>query len=193
MTDVILFHHLQGVTPGITRFAEALTTAGYPTTVPDFYEGKTFESIEAGQAFLSEIGGITSILERSSLAVEAFPPDVVYAGFSLGVAPAQMLAQTRPGARGALLYHACVPVSEFSETWPEGVPVQIHGAEHDSYFAGEGDLAAARALVEATPEAELFLYPGDRHLFADDSLPSYDEASANLLMERTLDFLSKVS
>jgi hypothetical protein len=38
---------------------------------------------------------------------------VVYAGFSLGVLPAQSLAQTRSGALGALLFHSCVPVSEF--------------------------------------------------------------------------------
>lgn len=192
MTDVILFHHIQGVTPGITRFAEALTVAGYQTTVPDFYEGKTFSSIEDGQAHLDEIGGIQSILDRARLVSDSFLPDVVYAGFSLGVAPAQMLAQTRPGARGALLYHACLPVSEFSETWPAGVPVQIHGAEDDPFFAHEGDLEAARALVAATPDAELFLYPGSAHLFADDSLPSYDQASGNLLLERTLEFLSRV-
>lgn len=192
MTDVVVFHHIQGVTPGITRFAEALAVAGHRPTVPDFFEGKTFGSIEDGQAYLQEIGGMPAILDRAKLAMEAVNPDVVYAGFSLGVVPAQMLAQTRPGARGALLYHACVPVSEFSETWPAGVPVQIHGAEDDPFFAHEGDLDVARALVEATPDAELFLYPGNAHLFADDSLPSYDQASANLLMERTLDFLSRV-
>lgn len=192
MTDVVVFPHIQGATLGIARFAEALTVAGNRVTVPDFYDGKTFESIEAGQAYLDEIGGIPAILDRARLAVEGLNPDLVYAGFSLGVAPAQMLAQTRPGARGALLYHACLPVSEFGETWPAGVPVQIHGAEDDPFFAHEGDLEAARALVAATPDAELFLYPGSEHLFADDSLPSYHQESANLLMERTLEFLSRV-
>ncbi len=192
MTEVVVFHHIQGVTPGITRFAEALTVAGHHVTVPDFFEGKTFGSIEAGQSYLGEIGGIPSILERARLAADSLNPDVVFAGFSLGVAPAQMLAQTRSGARGALLYHACLPVSEFGETWPAGVPVQIHGAEDDPYFAHEGDLAAARALVEATPEAELFLYSGSAHLFADDSLASHNQESANLLMERTLEFLARV-
>lgn len=192
MTDVILFHHIQGVTPGISRFAEALHVAGHRVTVPDLYEGTVLGSIDEGRAHLAEIGGMEAVLDRARLAAESLNPDVVYAGFSLGVVPAQMLAQTRPGARGALLYHACVPVSEFSGTWPAGVPVQIHGAEEDPFFAGEGDLEAARALVEATPDAELFLYPGSAHLFADDSLPSYDEASAKLLMERTLEFLSRV-
>lgn len=106
------------------------------------------------------------------------------------VLPAQRLAQTRPGARGALLFHACVPISEFSDSWPAELPVQIHGMEADPFFAGEGDIDAARALVKSVPHAELFLYPGDKHLFADAGLPSYDAAAAALLMRRVLDFLT---
>jgi dienelactone hydrolase len=103
-----------------------------------------------------------------------------------------MLPQTRAGAKGALLFHSCVPVSEFGGTWPGGVPVQIHGMDADPLFVEEGDLEAARALVQATPDAELFLYPGDQHLFADNSLPSYDEHAARLLTERVLSFLDGV-
>jgi len=106
------------------------------------------------------------------------------------VLPAQSLAQTRPGARGALLFHACVPPAEFGTGWPPGVPVQIHGMEDDPFFAGEGDLDAARELVKSAADAELFLYPGGQHLFADRSLPSYDEAATALLTERVLAFLA---
>jgi dienelactone hydrolase len=130
-------------------------------------------------------------MKRGRLAAEALPAESVYAGFSLGVLPAQMLAQTRPGAKGALLFHSCVPTSEFGGTWPQGVPVQVHAMEADPFFSTEGDLDAARELVEKTDEAELFLYPGNEHLFADDSLPSYDEAAATLLLQRTLAFLGQ--
>ncbi len=106
--------------------------------------------------------------------------------------PAQQLAQTRAGAKGALLFHACAPVSEFGDAWPTGVPVQIHGMDADPFFAGEGDLDAARALVSSTDRAELFLYPGKEHLFADSSLPSYDKAAADLLMRRVRDFLDGI-
>ena len=99
------------------------------------------------------------------------------------------LAQTRPGARGALLFYSCVPVSEFGTAWPAGVPVQIHGADKDPYFVDEGDIDAARAIVESTDQAELFLYPGSEHYFADSSLPSYDAGAAALLTRRVLDFL----
>ena len=104
--------------------------------------------------------------------------------------PAQKLAQTRPGAKGALLFSSCT-VSEFGDEWPQGVPVQIHGMDADPFFADGGDLDAARALVEATNQAELFVYPGDGHLFADSSLPSYDAAAAALLTWRVLDFLTQ--
>jgi len=118
---------------------------------------------------------------------------VVYAGFSLGVVVAQMLAQTRPGARGALLFYSCVPVSEFGTAWPDGVPVQIHGMDADPYFVDEGDIDAARGLVDSTKDAELFLYPGDQHYFADSTLPSYDPDATALLIERVLAFLTGVS
>jgi dienelactone hydrolase len=114
----------------------------------------------------------------------------VLAGFSLGVLPAQMLAQNHPGALGALLYHGCVPTSEFGDGWPDGVPVQVHAMGGDPFFAEDAD--AARVLVAGAKDAELFLYPGDRHLFTDNSLPEYDEAATALVLERTLAFLAAV-
>ena len=116
--------------------------------------------------------------------------ELVYAGFSLGVVPAQKLAQTRPGARGALLFYSCIPVPEFGQAWPKGVPVQVHGMDADPIFVGEGDIDAARALVEEAEDGELFLYPGDQHYFADNSLPSYDAKASALLMQRVLEFLA---
>ena len=129
------------------------------------------------------------MLARGARAVEGLPAELVYAGFSLGVLPAQMLAQTRPGARGALLFYSCVPVSEFGPGWPEGVPAQIHGMDADPIFVGEGDIDAARELVSQAKDAELFLYPGDQHYFADSSLPTYDPDATALLTQRVLNFL----
>jgi dienelactone hydrolase len=189
LTDVILFHHAQGLTDGVRRFADQLRRAGHQVTVPDLYDGNTFASLEEGIGYAEQVG-FDTVVERGQLAAEKVPSDIVYAGFSLGVLPAQMLAQTRPGAKGALLLHACVPASEFGP-WPQGVPVQIHGMDADELFAEEGDLDAARDLVQTTADAELFLYPGDRHLFTDSSLPDYDEGAAALLMQRVLSFLGR--
>lgn len=189
MAEVLLFHHALGLTSGVREFAGTLQQAGHTVHLPDLYEGRVFDSLEQGIAHAQEIG-FGTILERGRGAAEGLPEQLVYAGFSLGVLPAQMLAQTRAGARGALLFEACVPVSEFGGAWPQGVPVQVHGMDGDEIFAGEGDLDAARALVESTPDAALFLYTGKQHLFADRSLPSYDERSAVLLTERVLAFLA---
>src|SRR5215211_379582 len=177
MAEVALFHHTQGLTPGVVAFAEELRHAGHAVHAPDLFEGRTFATLEEGLAHAEQIG-FGEVMERGVRAVEGLPAALVYAGFSLGVGPVQSLAQTRPGARGALLFHACLPVSEFGDAWPADVPVQIHGMDADEFFAGEGDLDAAHALVAATPDAELFLYPGDQHLFADSSLPSYDDKAA---------------
>jgi dienelactone hydrolase len=191
MTDVVLFHHAQGRTPGVIAFADELRRAGHTVHTPDLYEGRTFDTLAEGMANVQRIG-FGQIVERGVRAVDDLPEKLVYAGFSLGVVPAQMLAQTRPGARGALLYYSCVPVSEFGPAWPTGVPVQVHGMDADPIFVGEGDIDAARALVESTSDAALFLYPGDQHYFADSSLPSYDPAATALLLRRTLTFLESV-
>jgi len=187
MAEVVLFHHAQGLTPGVAAFADELRRAGHTVHAPDLFDGRTFGSIEAGMGYAQEIGFPGEVLDRGARAVEGLPAGLVYAGFSLGVLPAQKLAQTRPGARGALLFYSCVPVSEFG--WPEGVPVQIHGMDADPIFVGEGDIDAARELVDQAQDADLFLYPGDQHYFADSSLPSYDPDATALLTQRVLDFL----
>jgi dienelactone hydrolase len=192
MAEVVVFHHAQGLTPGVVAFADELRRAGHTVHTPDVYEGRTFATVAEGIGHAGEIG-FGEVLERGIRAVEALPADLVYAGFSLGVMPAQKLAQTRSGARGALLLQGCVPVSEFSAAWPDDVPVQIHAMDNDPLFVGEdgeeGDIDAARALVEDAKNAELFLYPGDHHLFADSSLPSYDAEAAALMTNRVVDFL----
>ncbi len=189
MTEVMLYHHVQGLTDGVRSFADELRGAGHTVHTPDLFGGRRFDTIEDGMAFARE-SGFGALAERGVAAAEEIAPEGVYAGFSFGVMAAQQLAQTRPGARGALLMCSCLPVSEFGDAWPDGVPVQVHGKEADPFFLE--DLEAAQALVESTDLAELFLYPGDEHLFADPSLPAYDAAAAALLMERVLTFLDAV-
>lgn len=188
MAEVLLFHHAQGQTSGFLSFADELRRAGHTVHAPDQFDGRTFQSLDDGLAHAKQIG-FGDVFERGVRAADDLPSELVYAGFSLGAMPAQSLAQNRPGARGALLFHSCVPTSEFGSGWPEDVPVQVHGMDGDPIFAGEGDIDAAHALVDEADRAELFVYPGDQHLFADSSLPSYDEDAAALLTQRVLDFL----
>lgn len=193
MAEVLMFHHAQGLTPGLRAFADGLRAAGHTVHAPDLFDGRTFGSIDEGMAYIHQIG-FDELRERGIRIADALPPGLVYAGFSFGVLPAQKLAQTRPGARGALLFYSCIPVSgdwAFGP-WPQNVPVQIHGMDADPVFVGEGDVDAAREIVAKVPDAELFLYPGDQHYFADSSLPSYDAAATALLTRRVLEFLGRV-
>ena len=190
MAEVLLFHHAQGLTPGVLSFADELRGAGHVVHTPDLYDGNTFDNLDDGMGYAREVG-FGTIMERGEQAAEDLPSELVYAGFSLGVMSAQQLAQTRSGAKGALLFSAAIPLSEFGGSWPEGVPLQIHLMEADE-FALEGDLDAARELDERIEGAELFLYPGDRHLFADNSLPDYDESATTLLKQRVLSFLDNI-
>ncbi|MCE9646788.1 MAG: dienelactone hydrolase family protein [Chloroflexi bacterium] len=191
MAEIVVFHHAQGLTPGVTAFADELRQAGHIAHTPDLFDGRTFDTIEEGMSFVRELG-FGEVMERGERAVAGLPVELVYAGFSLGVVAAQKLAQTRPGARGALLFYSCIPVSEFGQAWPKGVPVQVHGMDADPIFVGEGDIDAARALVEEAEDGELFLYPGDQHYFADSSLPSFDAKATALLLQRVLKFLTSL-
>jgi len=192
MATILMFHHIQGLTPGMRRFADAIRAAGHTVHAPDLYDGRVFDTIEEGATF--QQSGAVDLDARADQEAAKLPQDVVYLGVSSGVMQAQRLAQLRNGSRGAVLLESAIPITgewAFGE-WPEGVPVQIHGADADEFFAGEGDIDAAREIVEAVPEAELFTYPGDQHLFEDDSLPSYDSEATALLLQRVLEFLARV-
>ena len=190
MAEIVLFHHVQGLTPGVREFADTLRSGGHVVHTPDLFDGRTFPTFDEGIAHAKSVG-FDAILDQGVAEGEKLGPELVYAGMSMGVMPAQKLAQTRPGARGALLLEACLPVSEFGERWPEGLPVQVHGMDADPMFATEGDLDAARELVDSTDQAELFLYPGKVHLFSDSTLPTYDAAAAELMISRVLEFLAR--
>jgi Dienelactone hydrolase and related enzymes len=188
MATVVLFHHALGLTDGVVRLAEEIRSGGHTVHTPDLYDGRTFGDLAEGVEFAKSLG-FGTVADRGAHAVESLPMDLFYVGISLGVLPAQRLAQTRRGARGAVLISACFHSSEFGPSWPEGVRLQVHGMEADPEFANEWDLPAARALVEEASEGELFLYRGDQHLFVDRSLPSFDENAAALLVRRLLTFL----
>jgi dienelactone hydrolase len=196
MAEVVLFHHVRGVTDGLRAWADRLRVDGHIVHVPDLFDGVRPATIEEGVALTQRIGDGT-LRERAESAVAGMPEALVYAGVSFGAATAQRLAQTRPGARGVLLYEACIPITgEWAfGPWPEGVPVQIHGMDRDPFFALEGDIEAARELVATVGPglAELFVYAGDRHLFTDSSLPSYEAAAAEQAMQRSRAFLDRIA
>jgi len=190
MAEVVLFHHAQGLTSRCLAFADELRAAGHVVHAPDLYDGQTFAELADGIGYARQVG-FDTMLERSLAVAESLPTELVYAGLSLGVMPAQKLAQTRPGAKGAVLLHAAVPPAEFGGAWPPAVPLQIHLMEEDE-FALEGDLDAARELDKTVESSALFLYPGDRHLFTDSSLADYDEHAATLVKQRVIAFLDGI-
>src|SRR6478735_11846989 len=123
MAEIIVFHHILGLTPGVEAFADDLRAAGHTVHTPDLYAGRRFDSIEAGASFAQgpEAPDLDALADA---AVADLPAEVVYLGISSGVMQAQRLAQTRPGAAGAILCESCLPISgEWSiGPWPDGVP-----------------------------------------------------------------------
>jgi dienelactone hydrolase len=190
MAEVFLAHHAQGLTDGVKALADQLRQVGHTVHTPDAYQGNVFPTLDEGIGYARE-AGFGTVRQRTLAAAEELPAELVYIGVSLGVMAAQQLAQTRAGARGAVLLEACLPPSEFG-SWPKGVPVQVHGMDEDPFFAKEGDLDAARELVKEADDGQLFVYPGDRHLFTDSSLPTYDAEATALVVKRVLEFLARL-
>ena len=183
MAEVVVFHHALGLTDAVRRFADALRAAGHTVYTPDLYDGRTFHTIDDGMAHSEELGGPITLVDRARAAVVSLPSGAVYIGFSLGVLSAQSLAQTRPGARGAVLCYSALPLGEWGDnwpaTWPNGVRLQLH------ILDGDEDFEIAQRLATTVSGAELFVYPGSEHYFVE-----HDAQAAALLMERVLDFLA---
>lgn len=191
MPTIILFHHVLGLTPGVTAFAGALRAAGHTVHTPDLFEGQTFDSIPSGLDHVKSFG-FDTVIARGRAFAETVPGEIVVMGMSLGVLPAQAIAQMREDVRGAVLLHGAVPVSAFSPTWPRHVPVQIHAMEGDPEFVDSGDIDAARELVGQAADGELFLYPGRGHLFTESTVADYDAAATALVLERVKAFLAGI-
>ena len=186
MSEIVLFHSAYGRRPAVLDFAERVRRAGHAVHVPDLYDAEVFDSLEAGIVKRDSLG-MAELARRAAAAVADLADDLVYAGFSLGCAPAQLLAQTRPGARGALLMHGALPAEAFETEWPEGVALEVHGMEDDPWF----DVDVARRLVDGAADGVLHCYPGGKHLFADSGLSDYDPQAAELMTKRALAFFAR--
>src|SRR5215207_7168517 len=171
MAEVLLFHHVQGLTDGVRAFADDLRAGGHTVHAPDLFDGHTFESIEDGFAYTKSLDEDT-IAQRVAAAVEGLPEALVYAGISYGVPPALELTVKRPGAQALVMIESAMPIEgEWAVgPFPEGVPLQIHGGEGDEYFQ-EDKPFADQAVELLGDRAELFVYPAHAHLFTDRSLP----------------------
>ena len=185
MADVLVFHHALGLTEGVRDFADAIRSAGHIVTTADLFEGKTFATLDEGVAYAASIG-FDTISDRGVAMDDGVSESLVIIGFSLGVIPAQRLAQTRAGVLGAVLCHAAIPSSAFGGAWPDGVGLQIHIGDSDPW--AEEDLPAAQDLASEA-RGDLFVYEGTGHLIADPSSPDYDAAQAEVLLGRVLAFV----
>jgi dienelactone hydrolase len=196
MAEVVLFHSALGLRPGVLSAAERLREAGHVVHTPDLYDGEVFEDYAEGGRKRDALG-YAEIARRAREAVVSLPAETFYAGFSLGTAPAELLAASRKGARGAVLMHGAIPIQGFRsfgvEGWPAGVPMQVHYAEGDPWVEAEEVVALGEAVRGTGTSFEEYVYPGSGHLFADPDLPDeYDAGSADLMWRRVLGFLERV-
>ena len=197
MAEVVLFHSVLGLRPGVIAAADRLRAAGHTVHTPDLFDGEVFDDLDDGMR-KEEALGFREIARRTEEAVATLPEELVFAGFSMGLVYAEMLAASRPGALGAVLMHGAVPVEGLSEffgveRWPEGVPVQVHYAAGDPWVEAEEEVTPLGEAVRGAGGAfEEYVYPGSGHLFADPDVPEYDHASSEAMWERVISFLERI-
>ena len=196
MAEVVLFHSVLGLRPGVIAAADRPRAAGHTLHTPDLYDGEVFDNLEDGMRKEDALGYL-EIARRARQAVAGLPEGLVFAGSSMGATHAELLAASRPGVLGVVLMHGAEPVEALSEffgieRWPEGVPVQVHYAAEDPWVETEDVDALGEAVRGAGAAFEKHVYPGSGHLFADPDLPEYDRASAEQMWERVLAFLGRI-
>jgi dienelactone hydrolase len=196
MAEVVLFHSVLGLRPGVIAAADRLRAAGHTVHTPDLFDGEVFDDLEDGMRKEDALG-YREIARRAREAVAGLPEGLVFAGFSMGATHAELLAASRPGALGAVLMHGAEPVEALSEffgveRWPKGVPVQAHHAAEDPWVEAEDVDALDEAVREAGATFEYHVYRGSGHLFADPELPEYDRGSSEEMWERVLAFLDGI-
>jgi dienelactone hydrolase len=192
MSHVILFHHALGLTEGVEAFARQLRNAGHSVTLPDLFDGERFSALDEGVAHVDAVG-VEGLLNAGADVVGDALSEVVFGGFSLGALVAHKVAQTRPNARGALLYHyGDVPMSVFGDSWPSTVPVQFHISEDDEWRES-GVVEDFVEAVESAATVELFEYPGSGHLFTDSTSSEFDPVAARQAIRRTISFLDNLT
>jgi dienelactone hydrolase len=195
MSEIVLLHSVLGVRDGVLEGAERLRAAGHVVHVPDLYGGTVFDDYAEATRFVDSFGSYPELMRRSAEAVDGLRSDLLYAGFSNGGGCSTFLAATRPGARGLLSMHAATPlgVLGLATPWPASVPVQVHYGKDDPFRPQEWVDAFAADVRGSGAGYEFVEYPVKGHLFTDRSLPAeYDEASAEQLWTRALEFVERV-
>jgi dienelactone hydrolase len=180
MAEIVVFHSALGLRPAIRRFADHLRDHGHTVHTPDLFGGGVFDDLDAGVAHRDTIG-VPVLIGRAQDAVTDLPGELVYAGFSMGTGPAQLLAGTRPGARGALLIQGALGLDTLGlDSWPAGVPVQLHVAADDPWFSRDDAMGATAAIPDAL--LDYHEYPIDGHLFADADWREHDPAATTAML-----------
>jgi carboxymethylenebutenolidase len=185
---VLVLHEFFGLQSSFKAIADRLNAEGFTVLAPDLYDGKLASTVDEARA-LAESLDIDATLRRlraaAAFLTENWHPRLGIVGFSLGTDFAVALASEQP-PEAIVLYYGTGEVEHSNWRGPtlghfaaddEWTPL----AEVEEEFAG---------LVETGMEAEMHVYPGTGHWFANAAVPdAYDPAAAETALVRTSEFL----
>jgi len=197
---VVVIQEWWGLDSEVKAVADRLAKDGYRALVPDLYRGKlALEAKEAehlmgdlnfGDAAGQDIRGAVQYLKATG------SKKVVVTGFCMGGALTVLSACNVPELDGTVVWYGYPPL-EYVDTTSITKPMMAHWATHDDFFTISGVDQLDAKLTEANIQHEFYRYDA-KHAFATPKADSrgmpplqYDEASARLAWDRTMEFLKK--
>ena len=192
---VVLVQEYWGLNAHVKSLVDRLAGEGFLVLAPDLYHGKLAkDAAEAGQLMgaldtleaMKEIGATASFLEGHARG----NGKVGVIGFCLGGALSFAAACHVEGLSAVVPFYG-VPPAEKVDYAKVTAPILAHFAKVDPWATVE-KAEAIKTQVEATGHTmQLEVYDAG-HAFVNDTRPeAYDEKSAKLAWQRTVDFLKK--
>ena len=191
---VLVVHENRGLNPYIEDVARRFAVANFVAFAPD---GLTSvggypnpPDDEKGAVLFRQVDGMKMMTDFIAAAnwLKARPEStgkLGVVGFCFGGGVANNLAVRMPDLGAAAPFYGRQPNAE--DTAKIKAPLLLHYAENDQ-GVNQGFAAFEAALKANGKKYEAFTYPGTQHGFHNDTTPRYDEKSAKLAWQRTVEF-----
>jgi carboxymethylenebutenolidase len=194
---VLVLHAWWGLNETIKDVCERLAGEGFVAYAPDLYHGRLASTIEEAEALGSELDSrseaarveIAAALDHLWHKTQSRERGVGVVAFSLGAYYALQLSDDDPErVRVVVLFYG----SGDGDLKQANATYLGHFAAEDPYEPAEAVDMLESALKSSNRAVTFYRYEGVGHWFFEPDRPdAYNEATARLAWQRTVDFLRK--
>jgi carboxymethylenebutenolidase len=195
LPGILVIHENRGLNPYIEDVARRFAVERFVAFAPDGLTsvGGFPGDDEKGAALFRQVDG-TKMMEDFVASAEWLKKHpnctgkIGAVGFCFGGGIVNQLAVRLPDLAAGAPFYGRQPNAE--DTAKIKAPLMLHYAANDQGI-NQGIAAFEEALKKNNKTYTKYVYEGTQHGFHNDTTPRYDEASAKLAWQRTLDFFNK--